>query len=431
MGRQDTVHPPWLQLILQDQTPPKTLYAWTAANLASRTQQDAIPSPDDLDRRIFILGIGNMGRFYASCLAKIPQAPPITLVVHRRELLQQWEDGRGIEITRNGIIEANKSFDIEWWTDTRPEHGPVREVVGGKHIKNLLITTKASVALPEADKLRSYLNQTSTVAFAHNGMSKMWPPYGPMYVAHRYNIGAAPSFISCITTHGVTSLGPFKSLHASPADAVVGPVLPSARAAASTGYLMDQITCGPHLDSRLVDRRELWVLQLEKLVVNSTINPLTALLRCKNGALFTETDGPISQVMDKLLEEASGVLQALIHDQSSVDILSDSPSDDTATTDLEATRQHLNERFSQPRLRAMLHRVGAMVAENTSSMLQDIRAGKELEIRDFNGWLVDMAAYLGHEVNAPCHQALVTLVEEKAVLTAEDLRTHLLGPPRP
>jgi 2-dehydropantoate 2-reductase len=372
-----------------------------------------------------------MGRLYASYLAKLPQAPPITLVVHRKELLQQWEDGQGIEFTRSGIVEANKSFDIEWWTDSRPEHGPVREVVGGKHIKNLLITTKASVALPEADKLRSYLDETSTIAFAHNGMSKMWPPHGPMYVAHRYVVGKAPSFISCITTHGVTSLGPFKSIHASPADAVVGPVLPSAESAASTQYLMDQIISAPHLDSRPVSRRELWILQLEKLIVNSTINPLTALLRCKNGALFADTDGPIGRVMDKLLEQASGVLQALVNHSSSADILTNSSGDGAETMDLDLTRRDLTERFSQPRLRVMLHRVGAVVAENTSSMLQDVQAGKELEIRDFNGWLVDMATYLGQGLDVSCHQTLVDLVESRVILTADDLFTQLLGPPRP
>lgn len=421
--------PPWLQTVLQDRTPSKTLYAWTTANLISSTQQARAPALDDLDRRIFILGIGNMGRLYASYLAKLPRPPPITLVVHRQELLEQWQQGQGIEFTRNGLVEANKSFDIEWWTERRPEHGPVREVADGTRIQNLLITTKASAALPEADKLRPYLDETSTVAFAHNGMSKMWPPHGPVYVAHRYASGKAPSFISCITTHGVISLGPFRSLHASPADAVVGPVLPSLQAAASTRYLMDQITSAPHLDSRPASRAELWTLQLEKLIVNSTINPLTAVLRCKNGVLFADKDGPVVHVMDKLLSEASLVLQALVNHSSSTDILGGFTKEGKEEpANLNATRRDLTERFSQPRLQVMLHRVGAMVGENTSSMLQDVQAGKELEIRDFNGWLVDMAAYLGQGLDVSCHQKLVELVERRAILSADDLSRHLLEP---
>ncbi|KAL2202684.1 ketoisovalerate reductase [Sarocladium strictum] len=430
MGAVQDQQPQWLLDILQGHTRPRTLYAWTAANLGSNAQHTVFKPLNDLDRRIFILGIGNMGRLYASYLSKIPERPPITLVVHRRELLQQWEDGNGIEFTRSDTVEANKSFDVEWWTDSRPDLGPVQEVAGGQHIKNLLITTKASVALPEADKLRVYLNETSTVAFAHNGMSKMWPPHGPMYAAHRYAVGRAPSFISCITTHGVTSLGPFRSIHASQADAVVGPVLPSSHAAASTRYLINQITSAPHLNSRPSPRGELWVLQLEKLIVNSIINPLTAVLRCKNGVLFATDDGRIVLVMDKLLEEASQVLQRLVHHSSSAEILNESSGDGPESADLDNRRRDLTERFSQPRLKAMLQKVGAMVAENTSSMLQDIRADKELEIRDFNGWLVDMAAYLGQGLDVSCHQALIALVEKRAVLTVEDLQRELLDPQR-
>ena len=369
-----------------------------------------------------------MGRLYASYLAKLPCPPPITLVVHRRALLEQWQGGRGIEFTRGGVVETNKDFDIEFWTDRRPEHGPVREVAGGQHIKNLLITTKASAALPEADKLRSYLNETSTVAFAHNGMSKMWPPHGPVYAGHRYASGKVPSFISCVTTHGVISLGPFRSLHASPADAVVGPVLPSPQATCSTRYLMEQITSAPHLKSRPAARAELWILQLEKLIVNSTINPLTAVLRCKNGVLFADKSGPMIHVMDRLLEEASHVLQALVNHPSSTEILATSVNEDRAgSVNLDATRRDMTERFSQPRLRAMLHRVGSMVGENTSSMLQDVQAGKELEIKDFNGWIVDMATYLGQGLDVRCHQALIDLVERRVELTADELHSRLKG----
>ncbi|KAH8170713.1 ketopantoate reductase panE/ApbA domain-containing protein [Sarocladium implicatum] len=424
----DTQQPLWLQNILQDHSSPKPFYAWTPANLASGSQKVFQTPLDDLDRRIFILGIGNMGRLYASYLAKLPHPPPITLVVHRQALLEQWQQGRGIEFTRGCVVEANKTFDIEFWTDARPEHGPVREVAGGKSIKNLLITTKASAALPEADKFRLYLDETSTVAFAHNGMSKMWPPHGPVYVGHRYASGKVPSFISCITTHGVVSLGPFRSLHASPADAVVGPVLPNPQAAHSTQYLMDQITSAPHLDSKPVARAELWILQLEKLIVNSTINPLTAVLRCKNGVLFADKDGPMIHVMDRLLQEASQVLQALVNHPSSAHILAASAKEEEAgSVHLEATRRDLTDRFSQPRLRAMLHRVGAMVSENTSSMLQDVQAGKDLEIRDFNGWITDMAAYLDPGLDVRCHLALVNLVERRVELTAGELHARLMG----
>ena len=384
--------PPWLESILGDRAPPPTLFAWTPANLSTdddatpTTRHRQQPSKDDLGRRIFVLGVGNLGRLYASHLARHPDPPPITLVVHRESLLRQWTAGEGIEMTREGVLTKNKAaFDVEFWTERAPERGPVREVADGGAIRNLLVATKASAAMPEADRLRGYLDARSTVAFAQNGMSKLWPPHGARYVAHRYSSAAAPSFLACVTGHGVYSLGPFRSVHAALADAIIGPVLLSGHAPSeSAEYLSRQIATAPLLAARAVSSRELWLLQLEKLVVNTCINPLTAILRCKNGELFDGgPDSPVARVMDCMLGETSAVLQALVSHESSAQILVAGP--DSSSTALDAARTQLRDRFSQARLRSMLHAYGARVGANTSSMLQDVQAGKQTEVRDFNG----------------------------------------------
>ena len=108
-----------------------------------------------------------------------------------------------------------------------------------------------------------------------------------MYNSNRFLPKQHPNWLVCVTTHGVTSLGAFKSIHASPADVAMGPVLLNPESQGDFEYLMDQILRAPHLSARKVPTSALWVLQLEKLVVNSTINPMTALLRCKNGLLFS------------------------------------------------------------------------------------------------------------------------------------------------
>lgn len=469
-------HPPWLQSLLADSSPPPKLYAWTPANLDPSTSSATSPSSssppppsgaDDLDRRIFVLGVGNIGRLYASHLARhAPDPPPITLVVHRPELLAQWaaSDG-GIEITtlahnsspssssqdqqQQHVHRAKAPFDIEFWSDAPPTRGPVREVADSRPIRNLLIATKASAAMPQADRLRRYLDARSAVAFAQNGMSKLWPPHGLAYVAARYpRPGSAPSFLACITGHGVYSLGPFRSVHASPAGATVGPVLLNAAAPASSpsgqgndrqsaaSYLTERIASAPGLDCRAVPSSELWLLQLEKLVVNSSINPVTAILRCKNGALFesrAETDG-LARLFDRLLGETSAVLQALVGHPSTAVILrpqqqshgsASAPKDRrgavSSSPDLEAQRDALRARFSHARLRDFLYDYGSRVGDNTSSMLQDVRAGKPTEVRDFNGWIVDMADFLGMPDAVPMHRALVGLVEDAAALTKDEL----------
>jgi 2-dehydropantoate 2-reductase len=415
--------PRWLEAIVEDESPVPRLYSWSLDNLKSehgqklRQAKSTQPSSDET-RRIHILGIGNLGRLYAHSLAKLPHRPPITLVVHRKTLLEQWMSDPGVEITRSGVSERVDDFDIEFWAEDKPDVGPLVEVCDGRTVSNLIVATKAPDALPQVDRLRRYLGENSTVAFVQNGMSKLWPPYSVEYHKKRYPSGNHPNWTVCVTTHGVTSLGTFKSLHASPADVAMGPVCLNSQSALGAEYLMGQIMSAPYLNARKVSTSDLWVLQLEKLVVNCVINPLTAVLRCKNGVLFSSPRGPVIQIMDLLVKEASSVLQALVRDDSSRVILLGEHQDPVldAQQFLKMKQAELLDRFSAPRLRAMLHSVGEKVKDNRSSMLQDISAGKQTEIREFNGWLVDTAGYLGGGLDVSSHKALIALVEEGVIL---------------
>ncbi|KAI0835598.1 6-phosphogluconate dehydrogenase C-terminal domain-like protein [Hypoxylon sp. FL0890] len=427
----------WLQRVLDDRTEPPRLYAWTLANLAEGASRVKVLSDvtkaskqDDERRRIYVLGVGNIGRLCASFLAKITPKPPITLVVHRRELLEHWKTQPGIGLVRDGKPERNAQFDIEWWTDAKPSVGLVKEPGSGAGIKNLIVATKAADALPQVDRLRRYLNADSTVAFTQNGMCKLWPPLGEVYVSARYPGGTGPKWLACVTTHGVTSLGPFRSVHASPANVLVGTVMggdDDVRSGPGSDYLAEQIVAAPGLAARRVATGKLWVAQLEKLVVNSVINPLTAVLRCKNGEIFEGGDDGLPDVIDVLVEEASRTLRALVLHPSSDAILGKEGRVSGSTTgDLRGTREELIERFSFVRLKTMLYDVGAKVAENTSSMLQDVRAGKRTEIEDFNGWLVETARYLGDHRGLPAHEKLISLVVEGKALTRDELSKYLL-----
>ncbi|OIW34106.1 6-phosphogluconate dehydrogenase C-terminal domain-like protein [Coniochaeta ligniaria NRRL 30616] len=420
--------PRWLEAIVQDRSPAPRLYSWSLDNLPGehgkklRQAKASQTSPEE-KRRIHILGIGNLGRLYAHSLANLPHRPPVTLVVHRKALLEHWISDPGVEITRSGVTERVDDFDIEWWTEDKPDVGPVVEVCEGQTVSNLIVATKAPDALPQVDRLRRYLGDKSTVAFVQNGMNKLWPPFSVEYHNKRYPSGNHPNWIVCVTTHGVTSLGTFKSLHASPADVAMGTVCLNSHNALGAEYLMGQIMSAPYLDARKVSSSDLWVLQLEKLVVNCVINPLTAVLRCKNGVLFSNPHGLVVQVMDLLVKEASGVLQALVRDDSSRVILLGEHEDPTSDTEqvLKVKQSELLDRFSAPRLRSMLHSVGQKVKDNKSSMLQDVVAGKQTEIREFNGWLVDTAGYLGGGLDVSSHEALIALVEEGVILDESQL----------
>ncbi|KAI1154954.1 ketoisovalerate reductase [Nemania diffusa] len=446
----------WLRRLLEDNIKPQKLYAWTPKHLLGHqieplsgtcvhaTTEFSRGNDEDEHRRIYILGVGNIGRLYAMCLSKIPNGPPITLVVQRRKLLENWAANPGIELERQGQVHRSTDFDIEWWSEEAPPGNPAAaEVAGGRSIGNLIVATKAADAMPTVDRVRRYLGGASTVAFTQNGMCRLWPPHGAAYVRARFPDGdgdgdgagaGRPGWVACVTTHGVKSVGQFQSIHASPADALVGPVMPGDGGEERMGYLMRQIADAPDLDARQVSREGLWVAQLEKLVVNAIINPLTAVLRCKNGEIFVARDDALPAVIDKLLREASDTLGALILDPRNDEVLlSEAVSQGAVSEGLEvveslkASREQLLERFSFPQLRKMVLDVGAKVGENTSSMLQDVRGGKWTEIHDLNGWLVDTAKLLDKGLRLPTHEKLISLVRSNVKLKRDELCANILG----
>ncbi|KAF4947795.1 hypothetical protein FGADI_10128 [Fusarium gaditjirri] len=433
-------HPSWLTALLADTRPPPKLFAWSLANIQPKLDEgidmgssnsdeeydnDVCVGPStDSDQRIYIIGPGNIGRLFATHMARHPNALPITLVVHRKELLSQWAvcEGVGLADLTSGKLFLNKRFTVEWWTEARPHYGPVKEVADGKKLCNVFISTKAEAGLAEADRIRRYLGRCSSVVFAQNGVCKLWPPYGPLYISHRYPSGDPPTFSACVVSHGVASAGPFLSVHAAPADAYIGPVFwpsdpKSPLRQPSDDFFIRHIATTPLVNTKQVSSGEIWLLQLEKLVMNAAINPLTALLRCKTGELFTsyESDDPLTRVIDKLLWQTSAVIQGLIDHDTSLSVITSFAEHTGQGCNLPQSvpkvRKKVLERFSQPILKSKLYAFGLKIFEHRSSMLQDIEAGRKTEIRDFNGWIVDMACFLGTDLDVSVHRGLVRLVE--------------------
>ncbi|WP_290813286.1 ketopantoate reductase family protein [Halovivax sp.] len=118
--------------------------------------------------------------------------------------------------------------------------------------------------------------------------------------------------------------------------------------------------------------RRLW----EKLAVNAGINPVTALARVENGAVL---EPPAADVARTAARETARVARA-----EGVDL-----ADDEAT--------------------AAFERVAAATAENESSMLQDVRAGRRTEVAAISGYVVDRAGAAGIEV--PTNETLAAALE--------------------
>lgn len=121
----------------------------------------------------------------------------------------------------------------------------------------------------------------------------------------------------------------------------------------------------------------------EKLAVNASINGLTALMSCRNGAVLDSVHG--LSLMKSLCAEVGHVVEA-----SKIPLRTD--------------------------LLSAATRVAHQNADNFSSMHQDMVSGRATEIDYINGFVVKKSALLG--VPTPTNLAIYDLIKMK-----EEMRT--------
>ncbi|MEW5936689.1 MAG: 2-dehydropantoate 2-reductase [Candidatus Thermoplasmatota archaeon] len=173
------------------------------------------------------------------------------------------------------------------------------------------------------------------------------------------------------TSHGATFVAPGVVHHTGAGDTAIGEmgggVGERARAAAEaleSGGITVRISREIH--------PELWM----KCVVNAAINPLTALLGCRNGVLAEREETRV--MVRTICSEGADVLDAM------------------------------GWRCDAKALEERVWRVVAQTADNTSSMLQDAQRGRRTEIDDITGALCTAAQE--HEIPVPANLILWQLV---------------------
>ena len=162
-------------------------------------------------------------------------------------------------------------------------------------------------------------------------------------------------------------------------------------------YLVRKVVEAESLEAMEVQPKELVAVQLEKLIANACINPLTAIFRCYNGGLITPEVEPLRKA---LCHEASGVFLAYLESTTGLD-------------------DELRARFSPERLEEIALGMTTRTRENKSSMYQDVEAGRETEIDYINQWFVRKGEEAG--LDADTHRRVVNAIKEKKVIDQADI----------
>lgn len=370
--------------------------------VASETRQK---SADRINRRIYILGLTNVGKFVAHSLAGIPNRPPITLLFHHKGFFATWNrSGRVIEVEEYGRCEKRGGFDVEL-ADPLGSQASSLVKSGSSIISNLIVAVKGPTVVAALLGVAHRLTSESTIVFLQNGMGFIDDVNEKVFT----DPDTRPSYVLGVVSHGLRTTSPTtapftlsrfgvatmalgfipenfhvtaqRTIPAShdegiePASSDQCPMPVSwetARKRPSTRYLLRTLTRTPVLAAMGLDPVDIYQLKLEKLALQALIDPLTTMFDCKNGELLNNAH--VTRILRLLLSEITLVIKSLPE-------LKDVP--------------NLDLRFSPAKLEYQAFSIAKGTAGIESAMLQDIRTGKETEIEYLQGFIVRRGEELG------------------------------------
>lgn len=343
--------------------------------------------------RVHVLGLGSIGAFAAHTLAQIPNKPVVSLLLHRPSLLQDYEQNQKKIILRrrDGEVDARGGFDLETTDghcvekhDSRPNLG-IRHDATDNLIQNLIVSVKSTRTVAALRPLLPRLSQESTIMFLQNGAGMIEDANQHLW----QDPTTRPNYITGVISHGVGLNRPFDITHTGPAATSIGLVprednttfLPT-----SSSYLLNSLPLVPHFNCRSYGWPDILQLQLEKLAVNALSNPLCGLADTTTAYLFS-----IPETCHALMREISSIALALPELQEV---------------------SGLAERFSPTALEKTVMKVIEQNRETTTSMVWDLRAGRETEIDYINGYWARRGRELG--LPTPINDGLVEKIKAKS-----------------
>lgn len=333
-------------------------------------------------QRIHILGLGSIGSLIAHSLRGLRNPPPVTLLVHRESLYQEYASRdwkMSLQVGEKGIPQQQHGFDFELIDKSK---------VAGDAIRNLIVCVKAPATASALEPLKDRITQHSTICFFQNGMGQIDRLNESVF----QRPSERPNYLVGIMRHGVYLKSPTEAvlsgLNGCAEIGVMDSKDPNA-AQGSSDFLLNHLLQAPTLRCTKLEWADLLQAQLLKLATNCVLNPLTALLNVRNGDIKSN---PMAQPLFRsLLNEISMVFRNLPELQD----LSDDPS-----------------RFSASKLENIMLDTVDKTAGNSSSMREDILKGRATEIEYMNGWIVKRGQELG--IECPANRVVSQLILAKS-----------------
>ncbi|PYH44950.1 putative 2-dehydropantoate 2-reductase [Aspergillus saccharolyticus JOP 1030-1] len=397
-----------------------------------------------LSGRIHILGLENTSLFVAHSLASRPSVPPITLLLPNTVAYESWLNHRKcISLQTNSLEDKKTGFDVEvmdngtWYSfpyDAAEEANPFKQEPDDKldtqnnselesdfyaiaadtelnelsysevnesnrEIECLIIATGANMTTLAVHDVKHRLTPDSTILLLSSGLGLRDEINANVFPDPEER----PHYMEGVVSHNITRRQRgYQIKHLDVGTTVLGVPLQDSQSqpktedlywrqnwAPTTKYLMHILTSTPPLVATAAAPTDLMLHQLEKVAIQSVLEPVTALMEIRNGDVLYNPG--FSRIMRLLLLETCSIFAALPEVRS--------------VPGIEA-------RFSPERLRRMVVQQAARTFDQDSRMLKAVRNRWTTEIRYLNNYIVRRGEKLG--LKPVMNYLIMSLIEGKA-----------------
>ncbi|KIY67188.1 6-phosphogluconate dehydrogenase C-terminal domain-like protein [Cylindrobasidium torrendii FP15055 ss-10] len=371
---------------------------------------------------VYFVGVhGPIGGLLAFHLRRnMPSTSNITVI--RRNSLQMddfvGKQNGAVHVTKDGVRRAAYGFLA---SIPNPSQSARRRTnrIPENPIDILFMSTRTFSAKPMLSMLKSRLNRSSTVVMLQNGLGV----YDDVVKELFTDPATRPHFVIASHSHRVYQQGVLDFIHThsgklefsvlpndpyvqaeagfhnqalSPFDRagrvedIIPPKHPHPERLHSLATSVQLLKSVEELNPTWLSNSDLQVLIRERLVIDSIVDPLTAVMRCTNGYLLT-TDYA-RHIISNACNEASKIFQAELN---------------------QSTRDTAGKNWTPSMMRALPDALHPRTLESTvmdylkdspgqmSQMLSDVRKGKPTEVNHLTGRLLKLATDLKSEAKIP------------------------------
>lgn len=332
---------------------------------------------------VFVLGLGSIGALLASYI-QMGSDTRIIPLLRSVETLRKFKDGGSKIIMKrvfqDNLVPLNTKFEDSYCPQTFPKDMKIR---------NLIVTTKTFQTKEALLPYVKHMDTSSNIIFVQNGLGVLEILKSEVFTEF------APQIFQGVIAHGISPEKDYVYRHTGNADLKIArlpikevedmiqekTLLENDRMLCDLIRVFSEKEVAENLCIKHMTYQELLLVQIQKFLVNSCINPITAIFDCCNGELETVARPIFESIIDESLKVLREEYKPFFVYKSS---------------DSRFPKVDFEEALTPEKLIEFIIAVGCVKNyETSSSMREDLVHLRDTEIDYINGYIVHLCAKLG------------------------------------